>query len=156
MGATMRSARVLLGSTGLVAVCCLGAGCAEAVANAAGVWVEVSPSTIEPGLGISVRADCGENTSTATVASKAFRTLTLQPRGGLLKGETTVPLTTRAGTYGVLLTCSSGATASTTLSVVKGGAPASSIGPHTGGGFLAGTDSDGTGGAGDPSSIRGR
>jgi hypothetical protein len=141
----MSSRKMLLGSTGLVALLALGAGCGQSALasgqstrpNSAAVWIEVRPATIEPGFTVSVRAECGDNTNTATVTSKAFRALTLEPHDSLLEGATTVPRTTRAGTYGVLLTCHTGAVATTTLSVVSGGTAPSSVGPHTGGGFLA-------------------
>ena len=148
----MRSREVLIG---VIALLALSTGCDQSLrangqsARSSGtdVWLEVSPATVEPGLSVSIRAACGDSTSTATVASKALRTLTLEPSDHLLRGSTTVLRTTKAGKYEVVLTCQTGATARTQLSVVTGGTAPSTVGPATGGGFLAGdTDKDDSGG----------
>lgn len=137
--------RMLLGGVG-VGIAMVGAGgCSGALANttntangaAAGVWVEVSPGTIEAGNSVTVRADCGDNSNPATVSSKAFRSLTLQPWNTLLQGEASVGQTVKTGTYDVMLTCRTGSRATTTLSVLGTGGRRPTVGPHTGGGFLA-------------------
>jgi len=113
------------------------AGCADAVANSAGVWVSVSPATVNAGAQTQVTASCGENVNEATVSSIAFGSHTLQPVGGVLATTVTVSPETAPGTYGVRLACATGSQAMTTLTVI-GGTPSSKVpGPNTGGGFLA-------------------
>jgi hypothetical protein len=109
--------------------------------RAAAVWVEVSPTTITAGFEVGLRADCADNSNSATVNSKAFGQVTLQPLNSLLQAEVRVPESTPPGGYDVTLTCRTGATATTTLWVIHKNANAGTgtIGPHTGGGFLAGT-----------------
>jgi hypothetical protein len=135
----MRSTRMLLGIVGLLTV--LGAGgCGPAIAaatarNNAGVWVEVTPATIQAGAKVAIKASCGDNSNSATVTSPAFGTLTVQPWNSLLFAEIDLPVTAPAGTHQVTVNCRTGASANTTLTVL-GGAPGT-VGPHTGGGFLA-------------------
>jgi hypothetical protein len=140
IGAFMRFARVLLATA---AVLCGGASCTEAAANAAGVWIEVSPATITAGFQVSIRASCGDNANPATVKSNAFGTVTLQPVGGLLSTQVTVPPDTPKGTYDVRLTCPTGSRANTTLTVLNTATVThqATLGPNTGGGFLAGDGS---------------
>jgi hypothetical protein len=120
-------------------------GCAPPPANAAGVWVRVSPTTVTAGYQTQVQASCGENANAATVSSPAFGSVTLQPVGGLLGATVPVPANTPRGTYDVRLSCPTGSHATTTLTVlntVSGpGQPAPAMrGPDTGGGFLANND----------------
>jgi hypothetical protein len=115
------------------------AGCADAVANSAGVWVSVSPATVNAGAQTQVTASCGENVNEATVSSIAFGSHTLQPVGGVLATTATISPETAPGTYGVRLACATGSQATTTLTVIGGTAsPSGKVpGPNTGGGFLA-------------------
>lgn len=115
------------------------AGCADAVANSASVWVSVSPATVNAGFQTQVTASCGENVNSATVSSTAFGSEDLRPTGGILSTTVTVVPNTAAGTYGVRLACPTGSQATTTLTVIGGGTKGASVpGPDTGGGFLAG------------------
>jgi hypothetical protein len=135
----MRSTRMLLGIVGLLAL--LGAGgCGPAIAaagarNNAGVWVEVTPATVQVGAKVAIKANCGDNSNAATVSSPVFGTLTVQPWNSLLFAEVAIPVTAPAGTHQVTVSCRTGATASTTLTVLGG--TGATVGPHTGGGFLA-------------------
>ena len=114
------------------------AGCAEAVANSAGIFVQVSPATVAAGAQTQVTASCGENVNAATVSSTAFGSETIQPNNGVLMTTVTVAPNTAPGTYGVRLACPTGSQATTTLTIISSGASASSApGPNTGGGFLA-------------------
>lgn len=115
------------------------AGCADAVANSASVWVSVSPATVGAGFQTQVTASCGENVNSATVSSIAFGSHTVAPVGGVLATTATVSPETAPGTYGVRLACPTGSQATTTLTVIGGGGSAAP-GPGTGGGFLAGDD----------------
>ena len=118
------------------------AGCAEAVANSAGIFVQVSPATVNAGFQTQVTASCGESASSATVSSVAFGSETIQPNAaGVLATTVTVTPETAPGTYGVRLMCPTGSQATTTLTVIGGGSPSASVpGPGTGGGFLANND----------------
>jgi hypothetical protein len=139
----MAPIRILFRTVGVFALL----GCASAceqprAANAGGVWIEVTPTTVDAGSIVALRADCGDNSVPATVTSKAFGTVTVQPFVNLLTAEVEVPAQTKEGHYEVNLACRSGSTASASLWVGKGSngptaEPESSIGPHTGGGFLA-------------------
>jgi len=138
----MRSVRLLLGTVGLFALLGGASACGQPrAASAAGVWIEVTPQTVDAGSVVALRADCGDNSVPATVTSKAFGTVTVRPDLNLLTAEVTVPAGIKQGAYGVNLACRSGSTATTTLQV--GGQatpepePEPSMGPHTGGGFLA-------------------
>jgi hypothetical protein len=139
MGAIMRSVRALLTT---VAALLAGFGvtaCTGAAANAAGVWVQVSPSTIQPGSAVGIRASCGDDLNPATVTSKVFGSVTMTPVNGILTATAQVPESTLPGTFDVRLVCSTGSKATTTLTVLKTAAarPPPTMGPHTGGGFLA-------------------
>ncbi len=149
----MRLVRILLAS----AAALIGAtACSDAVANSGSVWVEVTPASVAPGSAVTIRANCVENSSPASVMSIAFGTLALQPTNGLLSGQALVPPDKDKGSYDVRLSCPSGSSDNTTL-VVLGSTPtqvpatqpsatleAATLGPHTGGGFLA------NGGSGQP------
>jgi hypothetical protein len=140
MGAIMRSARALL-TTAVALLAGLGVtACTGAAANAAGVWVQVSPSTIQPGTAVGIRASCGDDLNPATVTSKVFGSVTITPVNGLLTATAQVPSSTLPGTFDVRLVCATGSKATTTLTVLKTATappPPPAMGPHTGGGFLA-------------------
>ena len=140
----MRFAGVLLATA---AVMCSGAACTDAAANSAGVWVTVSPGTVDAGSQVSIKANCSDNLNPATVKSTAFGEVTLQPAGqpagDVLMGQVTVPPDTPKATYNVRLSCSTGSNASTTLTVLNTvtvtprPTTRATLGPNTGGGFLA-------------------
>jgi hypothetical protein len=132
----MRFARVLLATA---AVMCSGAACTDAAANSAGVWITVSPATVDAGSQVTIKANCGDNVNSATVKSTAFGEVTLQPIDGKLSTQVTVPPDTPKATYDVRVTCSSGSRASTTLTVLNATTvqAKATLGPNTGGGFLA-------------------
>jgi hypothetical protein len=109
-----------------------------APAHAGDIYVQVSPSTVEAGFLIGIRASCSENSEPATVESPAFGTVTAQPQDGLLTAAALVPEGTDAGTFRVRLSCRDGRNASTTLNVVAAGRPKK--GPATGFGGSAGPD----------------
>lgn len=119
------------------------AGCAEAVANSAGIFVQVNPATVNAGAQTQVTASCGDNVNSASVSSTAFGSQTLQPVGGVLATTATIAPDTAAGTYGVRLACPTGSQATTTLTVIGGASSAKAPGPGTGGGFLAGNEDPG-------------
>ncbi|MFG2168237.1 hypothetical protein [Micromonospora chersina] len=100
------------------------------------VFVEVTPSTVEPGFLVGIRASCRDNTVPATVASDAFGRIQVQPQRGLLTASPMVRDRTRPGNYRVKLECPGGQTASTMLQVVERVQP--SRGPATGFGGTAG------------------
>jgi hypothetical protein len=135
----MRSIRILLGTVGLFALLGWASACEQpGAANAGGVWIEVTPETVDAGSFVALRADCGDNSVPATVTSKAFGTVTVQPFVNLLTAEVDIPARTKEGGYDVNLACRSGSTASASLWVgSKGPTAEPSMGPHTGGGFLA-------------------
>jgi hypothetical protein len=139
----VRSIRMLFAAVGLVALLGGASACGQLrAANAGGVWVEVTPATVDAGSSVALRADCGDNSVPATVTSKAFGTATVQPDLNLLTAKVEVPAQTKEGGYEVSLACRSGSKATTTLRVVGSKATATataepSMGPHTGGGFLA-------------------
>jgi hypothetical protein len=136
----MRPIRVLLATAGASAL--MVGGCGVAQASASGVWVQVSPGTISPGGTVKITASCGDSSNSATVNSIVFGTLTLQPQSALLIGQVIVPTSSAAGTFAVDLTCKTGSTATTTLTVLGSNVvttpPPATLGPHTGGGYLAG------------------
>jgi hypothetical protein len=138
-GARMPSIRMLLGTVGLLALLGGAGACGQpTAATAGGVWIEVTPQTVDAGSLVALRADCGDNSVPATVTSRAFGTITVQPDNNLLTADVAVPARTTDGGYDVNLTCRSGTTATTTLRVVGSKVTAEpSMGPHTGGGFLA-------------------
>jgi hypothetical protein len=141
----MRSIRILLGTVGLLAVLGWVSACEQPrEASATGVSIEVTPETVEAGSFVALRADCGDNSVPATVTSRAFGTVTLEPFVNMLTAEVDVPPQTREGAYDVNLACPNGSTATASLWVVgsasvdsKGQTAEPSMGPHTGGGFLA-------------------
>jgi hypothetical protein len=107
-------------------------------ANAAGVWIEVTPETVDAGSFVALRADCGDNSVPATVTSKAFGTVTVKPFFNMVTAEVDVPARTKQGEYNVNLACRNGSTATASLRVGSNGPTAEpTMGPHTGGGFLA-------------------
>jgi hypothetical protein len=142
----MRFTGVLLATA---AVICSGAACTKAAANSAGVWVTVSPATVDAGSQVTIKANCGDNLNPATVKSTAFGEVTLQPAAppadNVLMAQVTVPSDTPKATYDVRLACSTGSKASTTLTVLNAVtvtpratyATHATLGPNTGGGFLA-------------------
>ncbi len=136
----MRSS--LLGVVGLFAVLAAVSACGEPAnqaqaSNRAGEWIEVVPSTVSAGSLVQIRAKCEDNTTPATVTSKAFGTVTIQPQYGVLFKEVQIPPRTAEGANNVALRCRSGAQATTTLWVVAKSPDRPTTGPHTGGGFLA-------------------
>lgn len=100
------------------------------------IFVEVTPSTVEPGFLVGIRASCRDNSVPATVVSDAFGRIQVQPQRGLLTASPMVRDRTRPGNYRVKLECPGGQTASTMLQVVKRVQP--SRGPATGFGGTAG------------------
>jgi len=134
---------MLLATVGLFALLGGASACGQfREANAGGVWVEVTPAAVDAGSPVALRADCGDNSVPATVTSKAFGTVTVQPDLNLLTAKVDVPTQTTEGRYEVNLACRGGSTASTSLRVVsratpEPSTPEPSMGPHTGGGFLA-------------------
>ncbi|WP_233579193.1 hypothetical protein [Micromonospora sp. BL4] len=102
------------------------------------VFVEVSPSTVQPGYLVGIRASCRDNSVGATVVSDAFGAIGVQPQRGVLTAAPMVRERTRPGNYRVKLECRDGETASTMLQVVKKMPPHPSRGPATGFGGSAG------------------
>ncbi|GAB3061608.1 hypothetical protein [Micromonospora schwarzwaldensis] len=112
------------------------------------IFVEVTPSTVEPGFLVGIRASCRDNSVPAIVASDAFGKIQVQPQRGLLTASPMVNERTRPGNYRVKLECPGGETASTMLQVVKRAQPTRppshppshfpSRGPATGFGGTAG------------------
>ena len=143
----MRSIRILLGNRRTLCVAGLGERLRTAQdGHAAGVWIEVTPETVDAGSFVALRADCGDNSVPATVTSEAFGTVTVRPFVNMLTAEVDVPAQTKEGGYDVNLACQSGSTATASLWVGSNGPTAEpsmgptaepSMGPHTGGGFLA-------------------
>jgi hypothetical protein len=141
----MRSVRILLGVVGGLAL--LGAaGCgavqASAQTSSAGhlgtSFVSISPNSVAPGGTVAIRATCGDASTSATVTSLVFSSVTLVSQNGSLAGQASVPTTVAPGVFSVDMTCSSGLTASTTITIIGATpAPTATMGPHTGGGFLA-------------------
>lgn len=159
----MRFYRALLGIVGLIAIggtsACASMTAAKAVkaAQTTGASVEVSPNTAAAGVQIAVRANCVDNSNSANITSTAFGTVAAQPSGtssALLVAQVIVPTTVAPGIFDVTATCSSGATASTKLTVIVATgttafAPAlpPTLGPNTGGGFTAGRGQNSNGAA---------
>ncbi|MCW3839634.1 hypothetical protein ONA70_05940 [Micromonospora yasonensis] len=108
------------------------------------IFAEVTPSTVQPGFLVGVRASCRDNSIPAIVVSDAFGRVQVQPQRGLLTASPMVNERTRPGNYRVKLECPSGQTASTMLQVVKQvgtdppRSPWPSRGPATGFGGTAG------------------
>ena len=151
----MRCIRILLGTVGVLALLGSASACERHRSpNAAGVWIEVTPATVDPGSFVALNADCGDNSVPATVTSEAFGSVTVQPFINMLTAEVDVPAGTKEGGYDVNLACQNGSTATASLWVSNHGPTAEpsmeptaepsmeptaepSMGPHTGGGFLA-------------------
>ncbi|MEU1396268.1 hypothetical protein ABZ403_09425 [Micromonospora zamorensis] len=102
------------------------------------IFVEVSPSTVQPGYLVGIRASCRDNSVGATVVSDAFGAVGVQPQRGVLTAAPMVRDRTRPGNYRVKLECRDGETASTMLQVVKKVPSQPSRGPATGFGGGAG------------------
>ncbi|GIJ22563.1 hypothetical protein [Micromonospora lutea] len=100
------------------------------------VFVEVSPSMVEPGHLVGLRASCHDNSVGAIVVSDAFGRVAVQPQRGLLTGTAMVKDRVLPGNYRVKLECRGGETASTMIQVVRQMKP--SRGPATGFGGSAG------------------
>ncbi|QGN49518.1 hypothetical protein ACN26Y_26645 [Micromonospora sp. WMMD558] len=100
------------------------------------VFVEVSPSTVQPGFLVGIRASCRDNSIPAVVWSDAFGRVQVQPQHGLLTATPMVRERTLPGNYRVKLECRDGESASTMLQVVRSVRP--SRGPATGFGGAAG------------------
>ncbi|MEV6692378.1 hypothetical protein AB0M35_13010 [Micromonospora sp. NPDC051196] len=101
------------------------------------VFIEVSPSTVEPGHLVGLRASCQDNSVGAIAVSDAFGRVAVQPQRGLLTGTAQVKDRVLPGSYRVKLECRGGESASTMLQVVRTVKP--SRGPATGFGGGAGT-----------------
>ena len=108
-------------------------------AAAAGVGIQVNPQTVDAGSFVALRANCEDNSVPATVTSGAFGTVTVQPKLDTLTAEVEIPAQINEGTYSVNLVCPSGSAATTSLQVTSKGPTTAepTMGPHTGGGFLA-------------------
>jgi hypothetical protein len=106
------------------------------------VFLELSPSTVQAGHKVAIRAGCGDDKKPAKVRSRAFDDLELIRQDGtkLFTGTTTVPNDTRPGDYRVRLRCDNGAGASAKLHVLNMARP--ERGPDTGGGGTAAADAD--------------
>ncbi|MEU8262072.1 hypothetical protein AB0C02_15780 [Micromonospora sp. NPDC048999] len=104
------------------------------------IFVEVTPSTVEAGFLVGIRASCRDNSVPAIVISDAFGRVQVQPQHGLLTASPMVNERARPGNYRVKLECPSGQTASTMLQVVKR-VEKPSRGPATGFGGTARTGS---------------
>lgn len=131
----------------VVVLAATGALLFAAPARAADVYVQLTPSTVEAGYLVGIRASCRSNWHPATVESEAFGSVTVHPQDGFLTGTATVPAQTRSGTYRVKLHCPEGPSASTMLTVTAARhsphpqpppRPNPSRGPATGFGGTAG------------------
>ncbi|WP_036375097.1 hypothetical protein [Micromonospora sp. ATCC 39149] len=83
------------------------------------VFVEVTPSTVQPGHLVGIRASCHDNSVPAIVVSDAFGRVAVHPQRGLLIGAPMVRERIWPGNYRVKLECRGGETATTMLQVVK-------------------------------------
>ena len=121
-----------------VAVLSVAAPAVPAGATIEDVHLEVTPNTVQAGGSVHVRARCGDNTRPATVTSRAFPDVKLEPRPGspVMVAEVTVPADTRPDDYRVRLSCAGGASASVDLFVLDMTRPTRA--PATGGGGTAG------------------
>ncbi len=126
MVATHRRIAALVGAPLVLVGTLLGA----TPSRAADVFVQVTPSTIEAGFMIGIKASCTANSTAATVESPAFGSVTAQPQAGFLTATALVPENTRADTFRVRLSCPSGRSASTQLIVIAASRPGP--GPATG------------------------
>jgi hypothetical protein len=107
-----------------------------APAQAASIFLEITPSTARPGDEVGLRASCTDNLTNATVAGGPFGSVTVQPSFGFLTATTHVPANAKVANYMLVLTCPDKKTASATLHVVAKVEPTQ--GPATGGGGTAG------------------
>ncbi len=107
----------------------------DSPARAAGVFVEVNPSTVRAGDDVGIRASCDDNLKAATVTTGPTGPIVVSPRYGFLTATARVPATTDPGDYPVDLKCPDGKTAKSTMHVVAKVEPAR--GPATGGGGTA-------------------
>jgi hypothetical protein len=137
----MRPIRVLFATVGLLAVLGWASACERPPqeTSASGVGIEVNPQTVDAGSFVALRANCEDNSVPATVTSGAFGTVTVQPKLNTLTAEVEIPAQINEGAYSVNLVCPSGSTATTSLQVSSKGTTTAepSMGPHTGGGFIA-------------------
>jgi hypothetical protein len=133
-------------TSGLVAVAATGsfalaAAVLPATPASAATILLITPSTIEAGFAVTLSATCGDNVNPAIVTSQVFGTVTLVPDHGKLHTSITVPLTTKAATYNVNLSCASGQTTTSKFSVIRPTSPPNTVnpnlGPATGGGEMA-------------------
>ena len=121
------------------------------VPSRGGVFVQVTPTNMPPGSSVQIRASCTDNSSSATVTSPAFGTVTVLPTNNVLFAEVTIPASTNPGRFDVTVTCRNGATATTSITVtVTNATPTpvptqATMGPNTGGGYLARHGGAGTG-----------
>jgi hypothetical protein len=169
----MRMTRIWFGTVGLATLLAGVAGCATlqqganqaSAADAAqhpdaqvgsrgGVWVQVSPANVPPGTSIQIRASCSDNSTSATVTSQAFGTVTVLPTNNVLFAEVSIPASAHPGRFDVTVTCRNGATATTSITIVVSNATMTprptmaTRGPNTGGGFLANHGGAGAGPSG--------
>lgn len=72
------------------------------------VFIEVSPSTVEPGHLVGLRASCQDNSVGAIAVSDAFGRVAVQPQRGLLTGTAQVKDRVLPGNYRVKLECRGG------------------------------------------------
>jgi hypothetical protein len=101
----------------------------------------VSPTIVAPGSTVQIRASCVDNSASATVTSQAFGSTTVLPSNSMLFAEVTIPATATSGRFDVTVTCKSGSTATTSLTIMVSAATPTAApatrGPNTGGGYLA-------------------
>src|SRR4030095_16369877 len=98
----MRSWRALLALVGSGTLVGLIVACAPArPAQAAGVWIEVSPGSVTAGSEVQLRAASGDNTRAATLRSTAFPTVAVHPQRTLLAADVRVRASTQPGTHDV-------------------------------------------------------
>ncbi|GGM45753.1 hypothetical protein GCM10011608_33130 [Micromonospora sonchi] len=83
------------------------------------VFIEVSPSMVEPGHLVGLKASCHDNSVGAIVVSDAFGRVAVHPQRGLLTGTAQVKDRVLPGSYRVKLECRGGETASTVVQVVR-------------------------------------
>ena len=105
-------------------------------ASAAGVFIELNPSTVPAGDPVGLRASCVDNLTPAKVRANPIGTVDVTPQFGFLTATVTVPAATKPGDYTVTLACSGKDAATATLHVVARVVP--SKGPATGFGGTAG------------------
>jgi hypothetical protein len=106
-----------------------------APAQAASIFLEVTPSTARPGDQVGLRAGCTDNLKPATVTGGPLGKVTVQPNFGLLTATTKVPTNAKIGDYPLTLTCPDNLKATAVLHVVAKVEP--TRGPATGGGGTA-------------------